>query len=60
MTTKNRCETYTDEPYTINKAVKIFKKFNAYDRYKDRKDKQLYDYEDEFEKEEELVRHVSE
>lgn len=30
---------------TINRIAKVFKKFNAYDRGKERKNKQLYDYE---------------
>jgi len=40
--------------WPINHVAKVFKKFNAYDRGKDRKDKRLYDYEPDIVDEESL------
>jgi hypothetical protein len=40
--------------WPINHVAKVFKKFNAYDRDRDRKNKRLYDYEEDIVKEESI------
>ena len=55
MTEKNINQKPAEEQsadWPINHVAKFFKKFNAYDRGKERKDKRIYDYEQDIEEEE--------